>query len=460
MQKQLFWKCLSLFVLGLMLLIPLGMIESTVAERSHFREEAVNQVAANSARAQTLIGPLLVLPVFEEYDEEISEGEGEARRTRLVRRTRNRDVFVFPRKLTLEGGLNVEQRAYGLHQVAVFDLKGQLSGQFDPPAESDLPKPGRNGAVRWGAPRLVLGLSDPRGLISEPKIKLGGSDLSPARGTGLGGMKNGFQAAIPHAVAGLTQSLPFRIELRLAGTESFGLVPLADQTVASLSSNWAHPSFGGGFLPRERQVDEQGFRATWSVSALAANVQRDILNQPGRANEATPSSGSVEEQNSFRVRLIDPVDIYRLSLRATKYGVLFVVLTFAAFFMFENLRSLPIHPVQYGLVGLALAIFFLLLLSLSEHVGFAWAYLVAALASSGLITAYLAAVLRGWKPALAFGSGLGLLLGALFGVLLSEQNALLLGSLLLFAALAALMLGTRSIDWYRLKPALQANAEA
>ena len=453
MQKQLLWKCLTLFVLGLLLLVPLGRIESTILERSSYRDEAVRQVAANSAGAQTLIGPLLVITVEEEYDAEDVVGEGEQRRVRTVRRKRTHEVVLFPKKLALNGDLNVEKRAYGLHEVAVFDLRSTLTGNFDPPAEADLPSKGPNAVMTWGRARLVMGLADPRGIMAEPRIVLGDHELKPQLGTGLASIKSGFQATLPETVPGMTKPLPFRIELKLAGTESFGMIPLGDQTTASLRSNWANPSFGGGFLPRSRTVDDAGFTAQWSVTSLAADVQRTVLNPVDKTVNGQPASGSVEDLNSFRVKLIDPVDIYHQSVRAAKYGILFVVLTFAAFFMFETVRNLPIHPVQYGLVGLALALFFLLLLSLSEHVSFYLSYAIAAFASVALIVVYLAAVLRGWQRALGFGTGLSLLFGALFGVLLSEQNALLLGSLLLFIVLAALMLATRGVDWYRLKPA-------
>ena len=453
MQKPLLWKCLTLFGLGLLLLVPLGMIESTVLERSAYRDEAVRQVAANSAGTQTMVGPLLVIPVEEEYDDEETVGEGEKRRVRTVRRKRSHEVVLFPKKLTLDGDLNVEKRAYSLHQVAVFELQGALAGSFDPPAEADLPSRGPNAVLTWGKARLVMGLADPRGIVTEPRIMLGDHELTPQLGTGLGSMKSGFQAAIAETVPGMTKPLPFRIDMKLAGTESFGMIPLGDQTVASLRSNWANPSFSGGFLPRSRAVDESGFTAKWSVTSLAANVQREVLNPPGKTVNGQPVSGSVEDMNSFRVKLIDPVDIYHQSVRATKYGILFVVLTFAAFFMFETVRNLPIHPIQYGLVGLALALFFLLLLSLSEHVSFSLSYAIAAFASITLIVVYLSTVLRGWLRALGFGGGLSLLFGSLFGVLLSEQNALLLGSSLLFMVLAALMLATRGVDWYRLTPA-------
>ncbi|MRR08842.1 cell envelope integrity protein CreD [bacterium] len=439
MQRPLLWKCLLLSVLGLALMLPLGMIERTISERSYYRSEAVRSIAASTAGPQTLIGPILVIPVREEYDDEVPVAKDDEGRVRIVRRSRTQVLTVLPKRLDVDGSLGVERRAYGIHEASVFELQGSLKGSFDPPSEADLPTRGRNSVLTWGKPSLVLGISDVRGLSGEPKVKVGESDLVVARGAAPSGLKSGFHAEL--AAAGLpTKPLSFRVDLKLAGTESIAIAPLAELTTAELRGNWPHPSFGGGFLPRERQVGEDGFRARWSVSALAADIQRDALG--GREGH------SLGDNAVFRIRLIDPVDIYQQATRAVKYGVLFIVLIFAGFFAFETIKALPIHPIQYLLVGLAIAVFFLLLVSLSEHIAFAWSYLAAAAASIALITIYLAAVLRGWRPGLSAGSALGLLYGALFGVLRSEQNALLLGSVLLFVVLAALMLGTRKVDWY------------
>ena len=440
MQRTLLMKCLLLALLGLLLAIPLSMIESTIAERTGYRDQAVNAIAAASAGRQVLAGPVLAIPVEEEFDDEIAAGKGDAGGVRVVRRKRTLTVIVLPKKLQMKGGLKIERRAYGIHSAAVFDMHVVLSGAFDPPSETDVPNRGRNSVIAWGQPRLVVGVSDARGLITEPRLRVADAALVGVRGTLPTNLGSGFHADLPER--GMpTRPLSFSAEFDLIGTESFAMKPLAELTDAELQGNWGDPSFGGDFLPRERQVGAQGFQAHWTVSALAANLQREALT-------ATPGQ-AMAELPAFNVRLIDPVDIYHQALRAVKYGSLFVVVIFAAFFAIEIIAALPIHPIQYLLVGLALALFFLLLVSLSEHVAFAWAYLAAATGSVGLIVAYLAAVLRGWGRALGVGGALMLLYGALFGVLQSEQNALLLGSLLLFAILAALMLGTRRVDWYR-----------
>ncbi|MBK7049892.1 MAG: cell envelope integrity protein CreD [Rhodoferax sp.] len=435
MKNLLLQKCALVAFIGALLMIPLAMIERTIDERTMHRAQAIEAIAASTAGEQSIVGPVMTVPVEEEYDDELVEVINGESKKKLTRRKRLHTLTVMPRQVHIDGGLNVEKRAYGLHETAVFELQGKISGSFETPGLAALPALGPNAHLTWGTPTVSVGIADPRGITGEPKITLGGQALSLRPGAHVKGMKTGFHATAPSALSEKAETMAFRIDLSLAGTGTLGLVPLGEVSTAELRGNWPHPSFSGDFLPRSRDVGAAGFTARWSTTALASNAQT-----------STPESRA----KGFQVRLIDPVDVYRQALRAVKYGILFIVLTFSAFFMFEQLRNLPIHPIQYLLVGLAQAVFFLLLTSLSEHISFSLAYLVAASGSIGLIGIYLAAILRGWRRGLGFTAALSLLYGALFGILRSEQNALLLGSLLLFVALAALMLGTRRIDWYRM----------
>jgi inner membrane protein len=435
MRNPLLQKCVLLALIGALLMIPLFMIERTISERTAYRAEAIHAIAASSAGEQSIIGPVLTVPVEEEYDDtqiEVTNGE---RRQKTIRRKRSHTLTILPRQLNLDGGLKVEKRSYGLYEVPVFELQGVITGSFETPGTASLPELGQNAHLTWGTPILSVGIEDARGITGEPKIQLGDNTLSIRRGVKASGVKTGFHAVASVPLNGKVDSLPFRIDLTLAGTGTIGFVPLGEISTAELHGNWQHPSFGGDFLPRNREIGANGFTARWNTTALASNAGSSQLD------------GSAK---GFQVRLINPVDIYQQALRAVKYGILFIVLTFSAFFMFENLRSLPIHPIQYLLVGLAQAIFFLLLTSLSEHIDFSLAYLIAAVASISLIGIYLSAILRGWSRGIGFSTALAILYAALFGILRSEQNALLLGSLLLFIALAGLMLGTRRIDWYRI----------
>lgn len=231
--------------------------------------------------------------------------------------------------------------------------------------------------------------------------------------------------------------MEFTIDLDLAGTEELNVAPLGDSNHVELSSTWRSPLFAGRFLPRTRKVGDDGFSAAWDVSSLATATQLQMESNP------------MKPIDLINVNLLTPVDPYKLSDRATKYGILFVVLTFGGFSLFEIMKELPIHPVQYLLVGFGLAIFLLLLISLSEHRSFAQSYLVASAACIGLLTFYLSYVLRSVKRGIAFGAMLTALYAAVYGLLISEDNALILGSLMLFAVLAVVMGVTRKVDWYK-----------
>ncbi|HEV3019571.1 MAG TPA: cell envelope integrity protein CreD [Burkholderiaceae bacterium] len=441
MQRRLLLKFLVLAAVGLLLAIPLAMIEGTITERVTYKDSAIQAIAAASAGAQLLVGPVLSVPFQEEYDEEEASKQESDKPRRWVRRRRESSVTLLPKRLSLNGSLQTERRAYGIYSVPVYGLHAVIAGVFDAAGDTDLSPRGRNSTITWGHPSLVIGVTDVRGLATEPRLQAGSDTLTAVRGTSGTSLRSGFHGQLQQTGLPSTET-PFEVQIDLIGTEALSVVPLGGMTTAQLRGDWADPNFGGSFLPRQRKVDRSGFEGNWAISGLASGVQREDLSAG-----ATTAVGSLP---CFTIKLIDPIDVYHLAVRAVKYGLLFIVAIFAAFFAYEVIATLPIHPVQYVLVGLAQAMFFLLLLSLSEHISFAFAYLGAATGSVLLIVAYLAAVLRGTGRALWAGGALALLYAALFGVLESEQNALLLGSLLLFALLAALMLGTRRVDWYRI----------
>jgi inner membrane protein len=251
---------------------------------------------------------------------------------------------------------------------------------------------------------------------------------------------SGWQPNLRVPLRGMTIGdghLEFSVDMRLAGTETLSVAPVGDSNRVQLSSTWRSPLFAGQFLPQGDSMNGQGFSALWEVSSLATGTHVQMESNP------------VKEIDMMNVSLLTPIDPYKLSDRATKYGILFVVLTFGGFFLFEMIKALPIHPIQYLLVGFGLAIFFLLLVSFSEHMAFARAYVIASAACIGLLTFYLSYVLRSVIRGVSFGGMLTALYAAVYGLLVSEDNSLILGSLLLFAVLAAVMVVTRKVDWYK-----------
>ncbi|MCI4567507.1 cell envelope integrity protein CreD [Lysobacter sp. CFH 32150] len=442
-------------VLGMTIaiLVPLLMIRGTIDERQEYRNQAVASIAGSYAGAQAFAGPVLVVPYTETVQAEEKDDKGVVRQ--VSRNVDGRWTF-FPATLVVEGHLRPELRRLGLHQVRVYEWQGRAQAAFRAqiPVDVDPAHP-----RRIGQPWLSYGIADVRGLVGAPKLRIDGRELALVEGFGSRD-GSGVHVRLEAPAAGQSLQLGTQLDFVLGGTESLAIVPLARDNRFSLDSTWSHPRFGGSFLPRERRIGSDGFHARWEVSSLATGAQAQFL-----AGKAMPSVDagngtldghraaagvSVDGIDAIALSLVDPVNVYSQADRATKYGLLFVLLTFVGFFMFELIKQLPIHPIQYGLVGLALAIFFLLLVSLSEHIEFGRAYLISSVACIGLLGFYLSAVLRSLGRGLGFAAMLATLYAALYGLLVSEDNALVLGSGLLFVILAAIMVVTRKVDWYQL----------
>jgi inner membrane protein len=451
MQKTLLFKALVTVFLATLLLIPIGMIYKTVDERQERQNRVKTDISESFAGEQRIAGPVLVFPYVEEYsettwdDERVASG-GTQRIRRERRRKHNGRLVVLPEvaEYDLEAGTDFKRR--GLFKVLVYGLSGTVQGHFELPAEPRIERKTEDSDIAWGQPFLSLSITDTRGLSRAPTLLWDGAEIDLAQGTRLGASRpNGLHAPLPRIEPGRARTIPYSIDLGLRGTDSVGFEPWAGTTRVALTSIWPHPSFRGRFLPdpEDQHIDGDGFSASWEVTALATTAPRTILADLS-ANKPC-ASGCAEW---FGVRFIEPVDVYAMADRALKYAFLFVALSFAAFFLFEALKSLRIHPAQYLLVGLALAMFFLLLLSLSEHIPFGRAYLIAAAACASLQGFYLSHVLGSVGRGVAFAALIGALFAALYGLLVAEDIALLMGSLLLFGLLAAAMAMTRKLDWY------------
>ncbi|MES2757465.1 MAG: two-component system sensor histidine kinase CreC [Pseudomonadota bacterium] len=452
MQKTLLFKILAIGAMMILIGISLILIQVTIEERMAFRKQAVGSIAADSVGQQALVGPVLVIPYTDEFDEQVIAADP-AKKAEAVRRQVERRHIVFPNELNVAGSFDTDSRYRGIHKVLVFSGQHAFTGNFDLPAQQELPRANASSRLTLGRPFVAVSIGDVRGIRNTPKLNWDGQAVEFRQGSGLLSMKSGLHAPLAPLPLAAPARAKFSFELGLDGMESQQFAPVAKQTTVALKSNWPHPQFGGHFLPspKNRVVKDDGFSAVWNISSLASDTQQQL-----RRAELTPvadAKGSAIDKLS--VAFIEPVNVYSLADRAIKYGIVFVALTFAAFFVFEILRRLPIHPIEYLLVGLALALFFLLLVSLSEHIDFVLAYVVASAACTGLIGFYLSFVLHDWRRGMGFGAALAVLYCALYGLLISENNALMLGSFLLFAVLAAMMVATRKVDWYQVGKPVQ-----
>ena len=447
MQRTLLFKILAILALTILICIPLAMINSTIAERGQFRAQAVASIAADSVREQTITGPVLVIRYTDDYDEVVKTADGDKIKTETVARSVARVHLVFPNELGINSTIRTDRRYRGIHQVLVYGGQHAIAGDFVLPVMNDLLRASAKSSLRLDQASIALGIGDVRGIHNIPKVDWAGNVIEFEQGTGLTAVASGLHADLPALTLNQAARVKFSFLLGLDGIEQLHFVPVGKSNKVTVKSDWPHPQFSGDFLPSpsERTIDGNGFSATWNISSLSTMAQKQLR----AAEDSVAAPNAHAKTDTFSIGFIEPVNVYSLAERATKYGLLFVALTFGAFFVFEIVKRLPIHPVQYLLVGLALVLFFLLLVSLSEHIAFVWAYLAASVGCIVLIGFYLAFVLHNWYRGMGFGVALTLLYGALYGLLMSENNALVLGSLLLFAVLAAVMVATRKVDWYQ-----------
>jgi len=450
MQKTLFHKILIIIAICVGIALALMMIQSTIAERTAFHEEAVRSIAADSVREQSVTGPVLVIPYTDEFEEPQESGDKEPKTVTMVQGVLHKSLIVYPNNLEVVGKIDIDRRYRGIHKVLIYSGQHTISGDFSIPTADALERSHKNSKLALGQAFVVIGIDDVRGIHKIPNMNWGGQQFEFQQGSRLAAFPSGIHAPVGPISFDNAAPVKFSFDLELDGIERLSFTPVGKNNQFTLSSKWPHPQFSGRFLPppQTRKIDANGFTATWAIPSLATNAQQQLtdLIHPG----TVPGAQAMELVDRFNVGFIEPINVYSQADRAVKYGLLFVVLTFAAFFLFEVLKRLPIHPVQYALVGLALALFFLLLISLSEQLPFYLAYLVASGACILLNGFYLAHVLHNWKRGFGFGAALTLLYGVLYGVLQSENNALLMGSVLLFTVLASIMIATRKVDWYQL----------
>jgi inner membrane protein len=437
MKNPLLARFLAVTGITILLVAPLVRIAVLVEERSARRAEAVADIARGSGGAQLVTGPLLVVPVTHVRRETVVDaatGRSEIRESR-----RDELLHILPEQLDAQARFTTELRYRGIHDVRVYRTLLKLQGSF---ATAEALQDAADGELRLGQPWIAFGIGDARGIGAGLSLSVDGAPLRLEAGSRVTFLPGGVHAPVG-AAGRLPARLAFAAELPLQGTERFEFVPAGRETRLRLSSDWPHPGFVGDLLPTTRTVRDDGFDASWDVSFLATDV-------PGRI-AACAAGSECRQLDAARVGVAftDPTDHYARVERAVKYALLFIALTFVAFLLCEVLLPVAVHPVQYGLVGLALALFFLLLLSLSEQFGFAVAYATSALACCGLLGWYVTKMLGGRARGALFTTALAAVYGLLYAILAAEDYALLLGSLLLFAALALVMITTRDVDWSR-----------
>ncbi|HBY8893386.1 TPA: cell envelope integrity protein CreD, partial [Klebsiella pneumoniae] len=428
MKSPLFWKITTLIGCIVLLSLPLMMVRELINERADYRSEVVDAIEQSTSGSQKLAGPLIAIPITETLTRMENQKE--------VNYQRSWVYYWLPESLAVTGKQTVESRRVGIYSGQVWHNALQIKASFDPLRLAAL----RKTNIVLGQPRLVVSVGDARGIGAIHAPEVNGNVLSVEPGLGISGDGAGIHMPMP-ALAEDNKPLEIAFSLDLNGTGEFSLVPLGRNSELQLTSNWPHPGFLGSFLPTQREVSAAGYRAHWQSSWFANDMGsyfKDDMEIPWSRLPA------------FSADVMSLADQYQLTDRATKYAILLIGLTFMAFFVFESLTRRPLHPMQYLLVGLSLVLFYLVLLALSEHIGFIAAWLAASLSGAVMNGIYLQAVLRGWRNSLLFVAALLLLDGVMWFLLHSEDSALLLGTGVLALALSVLMFLTRRVDWYAL----------
>ena len=409
--------------LTLIMLIPAAMIQSLIRERQLRRDSAIQEVSQKWGSAQTISGPILTVPYNYHFKNENNE---------II--TTIRFAHFLPNELSATGKMNPETRYRGIYESVLYNAVLHFSGHFLTPNLDDLKISKED--ILWSDAFLAIGITDMKGIKDLITIDWNGEKVFANPGIESNDvLQSGISTVV--GVDQKNKSYHFSFELNLNGSLGLMLTPVGKETGVELSSVWKNPSFSGEFLPESRVISESGFQAKWEILHLNRNYPQQWL---GERYKIQPSE--------FGVNLLLPVDEYQKNMRTAKYAIMFIGLTFLSFFMIELLNRRTLHPIQYLLISFALLVFYTLLLSLSEHLLFKYAYLLASIGTIILITGYTKSVLKNNLQTVIILSILILLYGYLYIVLQLQDFALLMGSIGLFVILATVMFLTRKIDWF------------
>ena len=440
MQPTLMARLVVMVVLLLGLSIPLVMIDSVVSERASRKKEVAQTIGQEWGGAQAIGGPVLTIP----YKHAWRDHNG-------ALHEKTEQVFILPDTLEIDGSVDPEFRRRGIFDVVVYTARLKVRGRFPRPDFTSVrPAPA---TIDWGSATVDIGVSDPRSISRRIDVTVNGQQSAARPGVANNGLfATGVRAPAPGLTAEST-ALNFSLDLELKGTEHIRFLASGDETTVRLASSWPHPSFFGA--PQETSIDATGFTALWRVPYFGRGFPARWTGEEIRAEERQNQALA----SAFGVTLIRPIDIYVQTDRAVKYAALFIVLTFVIAFLWEVSGRVLVHPVQYAFIGFAMCIFYLLLLSLSEHIGFDRAYGTASGATIALITWYWSGIVRRILQGTLMGVALATLYGFLFLLLRLEDYALLAGSVGLFVVLALVMFLTRRVNWHNLKLAAPQGCE-
>ena len=418
--------------LVLLLQIPILLIYGVISERQTRKQQAAQEVTSKWGEEQSLVGPLIIIPYLKQWQERTAEGAA-------LTRTKTIYGHFLPETLAIAGRAESQTRYRGIFEIPVYRLTLTLRGTFGEPDFTEWGVQPED--ILWDRAHFSVNISDARAIQNSAILSWNDEELSFFPGSGeSSGKVPGIHASLKERLKG--KVFDFHFPLEINGSGGIFFAPSGKRTTVDLESNWPHPGFQGNWLPSERTVRDTGFEATWNIPFLGRNYPQKWT------SESVPSSVAASR---FGLSLVTPVDQYRLVYRSVKYSILFLSLTFITLWLYEVLSGLRIHTLQYLLWGAGMCLFYLLELSLSEHLGFTPAYVLASASIVVLLVSYSLAVLGKPRGAALMAVMLLLLYGYLYILLRNQDYALLVGSFGLFLALAVTMYLTRHLDWRALK---------
>lgn len=431
LKNNIYFKVGAIIIIALLLLIPTSMIRSLIYERELTQNEAIKEVSAKWAERQTISGPFISIP-FYRYVKEISPSDSAEKIVQV------KDyIHVLPSQLKISGNIHPEQRHRGIYEIVVYNSKLDLAGTFNKVDLAALDIQPEN--ILFDKAEFIVGINDLRGIEEQVVLNWNNQQISFNPGVSSNDVVSSGINALLNIDPNDSTSYSFHLSLDLKGSQLLYFTPVGKVTDINIASEWTNPSFNGAFLPDSRTITEKGFTANWNVLHLNRNYPQIW----------TGSRHSISN-SSFGIDLLLPVDNYQKSYRSIRYAILFIAFTFLVFFFIEVLNKVFIHPIQYILVGVALIVFYTLLLSISEYLNYNFAFAISALATLLLIAGYVRAILQSVKLALLISGILTVLYTFIFVIIQLQDYALLIGSIGVFIILGLVMYFSRKIDWYHL----------
>lgn len=439
-KTNIFFKIGIIMVLILILLIPTSMVKDLIEEREDVQTDAIDEVSSKWGSGQTITGPFISIP----YDSYVKRFNKKDSINEIVKI--KEWAHFLPDKLDIYGEINPEKRYRGIYEVVVYESKLKINGNFNNIDFKKLDIETKN--VQFDKATLNFGINDLKGIEKQVSLNWNNKSISFNSGTSTKQIvSSGINAQVPIRTDSIV-NYEFTTEIDLKGSQYLYFTPVGKTTDVIIKSNWSTPSFTGTYLPDERNVSNEGFTSNWNILHLNRNFPQ----------EWTGSKYQIED-SSFGTDLLLPVDNYKKSYRVAKYAILFLVLTFMTFFFVEIMRNVFIHPVQYLLVGIAIIVFYTLLLSFSEHIQFNFSYILASILTLLLISLYTTAILKSKQFGLLIFGILFIMYTFIFTIIQLEDYALLIGSLGMFIILGFVMYLSRKIDWYNIKLGNQEQGE-